>query len=241
MFLLVPATIASVDRMLVDAVLCALFAAFVYHLQRKHWKAVYATTLVAPLVRETGLLLLAGVVIAALMARQWKRAALFCTAGIPFLVWQDYVRLHTRPSIAYGILNRPVFGVIARVFTLRDYPVSAPKRLFLWTTDELAIIGYILCLFIAGMWLWKNRGEGFSVLAVTIALFVFLGGLLGNANHLAEAYGYSRPLSPLLLWLMLDAVVRGAWAKLVPPLLVTLGVAIYLGGPLVSIIKGVLL
>jgi hypothetical protein len=48
---------------------------------------------------------------------------------------------------------------------------------------------------------------------------------------LVEAYGYSRPLSPLLLFVMLQAVARGFWLALVPPLLVSLSIATFFIDP----------
>ena len=56
-FLLLPATLASVDRMLLDGPLCAVFAGYLYYTRVRHRKAVYAIAAIAPLIRETGILL----------------------------------------------------------------------------------------------------------------------------------------------------------------------------------------
>jgi len=57
---------------------------------------------------------------------------------------------------------------------------------------------------------------------------------------LFEAYGYSLPLSPRLLFVMLQAVVRGFWIALVPPLLVTTSVAIFFVSPALRTLKALL-
>jgi hypothetical protein len=96
LFILLPATLASVDRMLVDGALCALFAGYLYYLRLGRFRAVYIITLLAPLVRETGFLLLAGVLLAALAERQWRRMLVFSTAATPALLWSWYVRAKPR-------------------------------------------------------------------------------------------------------------------------------------------------
>jgi len=238
LFVLVPASLASLIRMLVDGPLCALFAGFLYYLRRGFWKKLYAVAVVAPLVRETGLLMAGAVVIAALLARQWKRAAWFATATIPFLLWEGYVSAHTSPSNALLIVERPVIGILERIFRLRDYPFAPSVRLVLWTVDELAILGFIACLAMSGIWLWQHRSARFSPLGISVSLFLLLGCLLGQPAHLAGASGYSRPVSPLLLWLMLEAARKRTWWKLGPPLTMTLSVALYIQNPLADLVRG---
>lgn len=238
-FILLPATLASFDRMLVDGALCALFAGYLYHLRLGRFRAVYIITLLAPLVRETGYLLLGGVVLAALAEKQWRRILVFSTAAVPALLWFWYLVAHTAPSQAYRIINRPVTGLLVRLFTVRAYPVSDFIRPVVLTADCLAIAGFILSLALAGKWIWCSREERLAASSMTVGCFVLLGLALGNQWHLLDAYGYARPLSPVLLWVAVEAVARKAWLGLAPPLFVSVSVGMYFLSPALSILRGV--
>lgn len=229
-FLLLPGTLASVDRMLVDGPLCALFAGYMYYSRRGRWNALYAIAAVAPLIRETGILILAGILAAAILEKRWRRVAVFATAAIPALLWFLYVAAHTRPSSAMSIVQRPVIGLFLRLFTIpHNYAgLNESLRIFMQTVDSLSMAGYILCLAMAAKWLWTRRTEGGSALNITVACFLLLGLALGHPVHLLTAYGYGRPLSPLILWVVLVALASRKWAALVPPMLVSGGVVIYL-------------
>ena len=239
LFILLPATLASVDRMLVDGALCALFAGSLYYLRLGRFRAVYIITLLAPLVRETGFLLLAGVLLAALAERQWRRMLVFSTAATPALLWSWYVTAHTAPSQVYGIFGRPVFGLFVRLFTLRADPASGFVRPVILTVDFLAMAGFILCLAMAARWIWSRKEERLAASSITVGCFVLLGLLLGSPVQLLDAYGYARPISPVLLWVALQSVVRKTWAGLAPPLAVSLSVGMYCVPPALSIVRGV--
>jgi hypothetical protein len=55
-----------------------------------------------------------------------------------------------------------------------------------------------------------------------------------------DAFGFARPVSPLLLWVMLEAVRRKTWLALAPPALVSLSVSLVFAEPLLAIWKGLL-
>ena len=55
-----------------------------------------------------------------------------------------------------------------------------------------------------------------------------------------ESFGFGRPVSPLLLWIMIEAVSRKKWAALAPPLLVSLSVSLVFGSQLAAVIRGIL-
>lgn len=55
-----------------------------------------------------------------------------------------------------------------------------------------------------------------------------------------EAFGFGRPVSPLRLWVMLEAVSRKAWGALAPPPMVSLGAGLVFVDPLIAMGKGLL-
>ena len=70
LFVVVPATLASFDRMLVDGALTALFAGFLLSCEEEeHWTYVWVLAMLAALTRETGLLLGAALVTDRLLHR----------------------------------------------------------------------------------------------------------------------------------------------------------------------------
>jgi len=75
---------------------------------------------------------------------------------------------------------------------------------------------------------------------VTLCVGFFAGlALMLGAEPMVEAYGFGRPVSPLLLWIMIEAVSRKEWQALTPPLLVTLSVSLAFARPFIEIAKGV--
>lgn len=75
LFVVVPATLASFDRMLVDGPLTALFAGFLLYCEEQRWTRIWVLAMLAALTRETGLLLVAALVTDRLWHHDWRRAA----------------------------------------------------------------------------------------------------------------------------------------------------------------------
>jgi hypothetical protein len=242
LFLLLPATLASLDRMLLDGPLCALFAGFLWYTRMGHHKRLHLVLLLAPLIRETGLLLAAGTSGAQILRKQWRAAIINAAAAVPALCWWVYVRARTSDAPVAPELGRPIIGLIERLFNLQPERYSAKPSLqgIAAVLDLAAIAGFIACLALGMSALWLYRAEWRNPVLLTVSGFVALGLALGQETQLADAYAYSRPLSPLLLWIMLQSVAAGRWTALVPPLLVSAGVGVYLLPPAWSFAKGLL-
>ncbi len=208
LFVVVPATLASFDRMLVDGPLAALFAGFLLYCEEERWIRVWMLAMLAALTRETGLLLSAALVTDQLLHRDWRRAALAV----------------------------PAWGLLRRLLWFRPYPDPRVQPL-LRVTDFLAVLGLAISIILAVRWL-RERGSGPVTLCV--GFFAALALVLGAPSHMIEAFGFARPVSPLLLWIMIEAVSRKAWSALAPPLLVSLSVSLVFASPLVTVIKGLL-
>ena len=83
LFGLLPSTLISMQRMTVDVALAALCMGFVWYASRNAQGALFVIGAVAPLDRDTGLLLLVACGAQALLARRWKWAVIDVTAIIP--------------------------------------------------------------------------------------------------------------------------------------------------------------
>lgn len=234
LFVAVPATLASFDRMLVDGPLVAFFAGFLLYSEEEHWGRVWLIAMLAALTRETGLLLIFALVVDRLWRRDWRRAAWFASSGIPAFAWYLQLLMRLPRDRPPSILAPPAWGLIRRLFWLRPYPDAALQWL-LRVTDALAVIGLATSIVLAVCWLLRRR---IDPVTLSIALFVALALVLGAPAHMVDPFGFARPVSPLLLWIMIQAVSRRAWAALVPPLLVSLSVSLVFAHPLLAIVRG---
>ncbi|MBL8215501.1 MAG: hypothetical protein JNK87_32570 [Bryobacterales bacterium] len=232
LFLALPGTIASVDRALLDGPLCAAVAAFLYFHRRGLAGAMVAVSVAAPLLRETGLLLAAAAAGSALLQRQPRRLVVFVSCAVPFALWAGYVAVNT-PQAAYGnIIARPVWGLFARLLEVRTMPSWPPAvALLIQSLDILAILALIAAVALGLRLAVRDWPSPPALLSL---LFSLLALLLAAPSHLADPFGYLRPISPLLLALVLNALATRAWWHLLPPALTALAM---LPGPAVTLLR----
>ncbi len=236
LFVIVPATVASSDRMLVDGPLTAFFAGFWLYCEEERWSRVWVLAMLAALTRETGLLLAAALVTDRLLHRDWRRAAWFASSGIPAVAWYAWLaaRLPHEGSVT-TMLALPAWGLLQRLLWFRPYP-DPLVQLAYRITDILAVLGLAIGIVLAARWLLDRR---LGPVTLCVGFFAALALLLGAPIYV-EAFAFGRPVSPLLLWIMIEAVSRKTWIALVPPLLVTLSVSVVLVRPFVAVVKGLI-
>ncbi len=234
LFVAMPATVASSDRMLVDGPLTALFAGFLLYSEEERWGSVWVLAMLAALTRETGLLLGAALAMDRLLHRDWRRAAWFASSGIPAVAWYAYLAGRLPQDVpSPAMLTVPVWGLLQRLLWFRPYP-DPRVQLLLRVTDILAVLGLVISVVLAARWLLARR---LGPAGLAVGLFAALALVLG-APVMSEAFAFGRSTSPLLLWVMIEAVSRKRWIALAPPLLVTLSVSIVLVRPFLAVVKG---
>jgi hypothetical protein len=232
-FVAVPAVMASFDRMLVDGPLTALFAGFLLYCEEERWSRVWVVAMLAALTRDTGLLLVAALAADRLWHHDWRRAAWFAAGAVPAAAWYAYLAANLPPDAPVTILGPPIWALVRRLLWFRPYP-DPRVQLLLRATDFLAVLGLAASIILAVCWLRKSR---FGPVTLSVALFAVLALVLGAPGHMQDAFGFARPVSPLLLWVMVEAVSRKVWIALVPPLLVSLSVSLVFVRPLAATIK----
>src|SRR5579864_542536 len=121
-FLSVAGVAVSLDRMTVDVTLAALTAGLFYYSRRQHWGAVFLMCALAGLVRESGLLLAAGMAAWGLIERHWARAVAFAASAAPAFAWYAYINTRTSPNPAELLSPVPFSGLLIRVATPGHYP-----------------------------------------------------------------------------------------------------------------------
>ena len=190
-------------------------AGFLYYTARRSWASAFAVAVAAGLTRETGLLLVAGLVGSALFARQYRRAVGFATAALPTFGWYAFTAWHVRSPEIPLLLEWPLLGQVRRLFVFREFAVPAWKQLVFQMVDLAAVLGLLASLAIAAWFVWKREVGPVELVA---GFYVALGLVLGETGYMTEAYAFARPISPVLLYVMVTAVRRRLWWCLAAPL-----------------------
>ena len=87
LYLAVPSTIISIDRMTVDLPFVTLFLGFAYYLRSGSLPKLWIIAALACLTRETGLCVVAGYAFYLLWRREYIKHLLFLTSMLPFAFW----------------------------------------------------------------------------------------------------------------------------------------------------------
>jgi hypothetical protein len=244
-FGLLPGTLISIQRMTVDVALIALCMGFVWYAGRNAYGPLFAIAVLAPLDRDTGLLLLAACCFKAVLDRRWKWAVAYPTAIIPTLAWYRFVSahdvtVHVRSPLApqqppHWLFDHPFFGVLQGFSHIPNYPLAPLADHLAQAADALAISGIILATILAlcqARRSWKQP-EGMGAL-----LFVLLVGVVSAPTYWSDINGYGRTLTPLLLFVALR-YFRGAsalnWA---PLLMVDARLSLEFGTQLLGVLRG---
>lgn len=203
--------------MTVDAALTAGFALCLLTGRRR---ALWWILAAAPLVRETGLLLIAATVLPALWKRQFRAAAVLASAAVPFLLWFVWLNSQLPPpapdphaaGVPHWLLPQIRIGILERLFTLRPYLNLTPaSRLAARILDALAILATIATGLLA---LPRIRFGAGGALRMALILFASLLLALTDKYFWNTPYGYARMLGPLFVLLLATPAPRPAWAGL---------------------------
>lgn len=224
-FLLIPATLISIDRFTVDVALAALCIAFALYAARGSLSALYAVLVAAPLVRETGLLLIFACAAWLVWNRKFSRSIIFLTSAFPALVWYLFVELHTEPE-SFSIASRvPLLGLTVRIASPYHYLFPAWISAVSTLLDYVALAGIAAAVGLALWMIWRRES---SPIAIGIYAFAFLATFLNSPGAWTEIYAFARTLSPLLILLALFALTKRNWICLAPLALVLPRTAIQL-------------
>lgn len=216
MFVLMPATLVSMDRMTVDVGLAALTVGFVLYSsdEEPRWKLLLILVCAA-LTRETGLLLTAGSCVFLLSRRRFADLVLAGASSLPAIFWYAYVSAHVPPAVATTTPADvasliPLAGWIERVAHAAVYPLPRWQALAAVELDYVALMGVALMLGHAAWLAWARRWN-----ARAAAIYVFAAAIvfIGSQSVWEDAFGYGRVVTPLMVLLAgEDASPRLAFA-----------------------------
>ena len=248
LFLLLPATVVSLERMTVDVGLAALAAAWALAAQRQS-RLQWLPLALAPLVRETALLLVLAAVIVAFFHRRIAAAACAAATVLPALAWFAFVQVRTPPA-EYPNSFVPLSGIVRALVHPAPYaagPGEAVGMRALWRAaapaamqvmEGLALLGIVLAFLLAALWL---RREPRSPIAWAAALFALLGVFVQRPDNWAHVYDFGRVYTPLLMLLAFEqGLPRRQWAFAVPWILMLPRLLFQLTGPAMAMVRNAL-
>jgi hypothetical protein len=235
-FLLVPAVVSSIDRLTVDIALAALCVWFVRWADGPPWR-LSIVLLLAPLVRETGLLLVAAAALAALLGGRHRRAVLFASAALPALAWWAFVHARTAAQ-DYPLSLVPLSGIL----TALTHPMAYAGKPALIArlnqgADALALAGMLAALVLA----WRPlRSREHGPVAIAGMLFAAMGVAVQRLDHWQHVFDFGRMYSPLLIVLAAGWLESRRAADVAPTLLMQPRIVLQLGSQIVGVLLGVL-
>ena len=199
-FAILPASVISSTMMAVDVGVLALSIGFGYYMEQRRYFVVYLLVMLAPLCRETGVLLLAGACLWLLINKEWRLTLLMASAGLPALGWyiyvQTFVTVQAGGSVIPGwVMKQSVTGIFHAMASPASYEAGLSLDTFIRAFDVLSLGGMVLAFVLAGRATFRRP---LSPIALTASLYIVLVIAVNNRGFWAVPIGYTRPFSVLL-------------------------------------------
>jgi len=243
-FLAIPAAPVAMDSMTVDVALAALTVCFVWQFRSGESRWLWWTLAAAALVRDIGMALLVAAVAAAVWQKQFKRAAYYASAVLPVAAWYAYLQftLPVAQTLGHRAIPKWVWpghqlGALARFFRAPSYPgLGEPLATLVSQLDRLGLAGIIVAFVLAAFWLKRERPVA---VAIALALFAALVPMMNHVGFWTTVYGYSRPMSPLLVLLLAAGLAHPGCGRLALALACSLAVDVRVAAEMFSQLQGV--
>jgi hypothetical protein len=236
-FLLVPATLISIDRMTIDVGLAALCIGFVFFLRKDSQWGIYAVLAAAPLVRETGLIFIAAYGAYLLWNRKLRLALLFSTAAIPAIAWFLFVQVHTSPYPYDCCSLVPLKGLVERVLHPPPYPFSWLVNWIATILDYAALAGVFLAIALAVKLALERR---IGPIEISIYMFTLMAVFLSFPDSWRDVYGFARPITPLLILLAASGLTRRSPIWILPMVLIVPRIGLQFSPQLIGVFHGLM-
>jgi hypothetical protein len=238
LYLLIPAVVASTDRMVTDGPVMAGFLAVWLFLRERRVGPLLAVLTLLPLARETAVCVTAGVMLLYGSERRYRMALAAAATAVPAVAWWWFVAVHTQPSVAASeVLTVPLWPQFLRFF--HQFPRAVPPAVnfLLEGLDKIAC----LCLWIAFGWLAKTlvgelrRGRVSDDVWLVLPSAA-LAALAGSPSVMGEAYAFMRVDSLLIAWTALRMLFLRPWCTACYLPASSLALAVYRAGSLLRLL-----
>lgn len=213
-FVVLPSSLSSIDRMVVDGPLVTCVAGFAFFWETGRWRWAALLAVAAPFVRETGMFLPATAALAALLRWGFPSAVKWACAGVPFGLWSLWL------SQLPGGLHTHFAGWLYSIRLLLAAPVpnTSPAwfGVVLYWSALLALAALLAGALATLLQCWRRRSECGSspraALWICGALFGFAALLICHVEPRAawdDFYSFGRVFSPVFLAVSLEWLAGG--------------------------------
>lgn len=235
-FLLLPASVTSIDRLTVDLALASLCAGFVVLAERPPSWRIVALLTAAAFARETGLLLIAAYGLYLGWRHQWRWLTLSLMSAVPGLAWYIFVHLHTAPE---DFPNRfvPLAGMIGALVHPSSYDSRVPYVPLIQALDIVALLGMLLAFVLTVI---GSRRQPLNPVTLAALMFTGLGVFLQREDMWIHVMNYGRVFMPVVLFLAMGYFCTRRRLYLLPVLLMAPRLGAQLGGQLKGVAAAVL-
>jgi len=238
-FLAVPGVAVSLDRMTVDLPLAALTIGLVLYGEGevRPRRLFYVLLCAAPLVRETGMVLLVAWCLYCALRRDWRAMAAGAACAIPAVAWWTYVRFETAADRLPWLAPIPFGGIVRQTFETLGIALRPAASLWLRAAAVLevpALAGMWVALLFLFYLVWRRCWGLIEVSVIVFAAFACMLGL----DVWNSAYGTGRTMSPLLVLLGLFALRERRAVFALPILLVLPRIALQYEAQLRGAVRG---
>lgn len=211
-FLALPASLGSVERMLVDGPLMAAVAGFLLYFETGRWRLAWVLAAVAPFVRETGLLIPAAAVLVLASRRSWMTAALWSAAAAPFLLW--LILLQVVPGSGPLQWAGAFHSVRQLVIASEPFDRYPQYRLWLQGLDLAALAGFLVACgaSLRGCWIcWmKTARLGPALSTAALAAGAALALCHFEPRHAWDSvFSLGRVFAPVYFGLLIHGIASG--------------------------------
>ena len=209
-FPLIPAVLVSIDRFTIDVALAALCVGL---LVEKGWR-LFLILALAPLARETGVILPLAFGVWSLSRRKYRPAGAAAGALVPYALWLAYLYGRTSPDLTVFASWIPFVGL---GYAVVHPPVGQFASSWLRAAgilDYVALLGICAAVLLAA---WAAVQRPRDLAAVAAALFT--GTVVAFTFQMQAwdgAYSFARTMSPVLLFLALYGLAQRSWIHILP-------------------------
>jgi len=233
-FVLLPASLVSLDRLTVDLAFMALLMGVLFLWEAgSHWEMAVLLSLLC-LVRETGLLVGGAFLLFFLTSSQWSRVSLVVLSVVPWLLWAQYVHRHYPFVLKVWIPEAPFADTFRAVVHGPTYTFAPVINVLIRGLDLLALaaMGSAIVYSLA-----KLQSALRAPINATLVLFAFLGIYLFSLDGWTHVYDFGRVLCPIPAILLLNGLTSKTPLLLAPTALMTLRVVAQLGPQILGIFR----
>jgi hypothetical protein len=233
LYVLVPASLISLDRLTVDLAFTSLAVGFLrYAGSPTRWK-LYLVLVAAALCRESGLVLALAASVPPLIGRRYRESWFWMSSLIPAAAWYALINWRFGPS---GVRSLSLLGVLESISRPVFYPWPPAFSTGVHLLDYLQIGGQLTAIVLA----LRHFPADFRDPARTACILWAAASLILPRSVWVDPYASARVFSPLLLFQFLRSFPENQRVARLPLLLASPRIWLQVAPQALGIVRGIL-